>query len=223
MKLVHGTSKRFLKDILRNGIRPRENSPSMWEVESNREMVYLTNCYALHYAVNSSRDFCILVEVDTNLIPNSKFNLMADEDALEQAWRINNSIFPFEPEGGTMEERTKWFSDNLEIAKIHGFDHEWSLKVLGNCAHKGTIPPKAITKIVEYDIKGGWWLGFFDPTITIMNFIVMGDYYKTCQKIMMGETVDPTIAKGVSETFLNGNLEKFENFLKSRSKVLFPT
>lgn len=56
--LYHGTSSKYLPSILREGIKPRKlTRQSNWKttIESRNDMVYLTNAYALYFAICSLR------------------------------------------------------------------------------------------------------------------------------------------------------------------------
>ena len=53
MILYHGTTKKVLIKILKEGIKPRGKNKYNWEIgigRSRPDLVYLTNCYACYYA-----------------------------------------------------------------------------------------------------------------------------------------------------------------------------
>jgi hypothetical protein len=191
MLLVHGTSLPVAHLAIRQGLRPRGKSECRWGgFPTSPDVVYLTNAYGLFYAINaaddSDQEVC-LIEIDTDVIEKM---MVADEDTLEQTYRMNrkNPLYPldFDPAWNTAK-RTQWFAKNLIIGKTLGYDHKWSLKKMGNCAHFGSIPKDAITRIVSIqNVNHMWWLQFFDPTITMANFIFLGEQYRTSQLVLMG-------------------------------------
>jgi len=108
--------------------------------------------------------------------------MVADEDALEQATR-DASDTP----RGTMLERTMWFRDRLPEMAANGLDYKWSLDVLGTCAHMGRIPSSAIVKVARWNTKVAVLQFVFDPTITLMNYRIMGPRYRYLMAKLMGE------------------------------------
>ena len=184
MKLYHGTSSSYLKKILREGLKPRGKRKGNWgPMASIPEAVYLTNAYAIHFArccaVGRGR-YCI-VEID---VEKADFwNFIPDEDFLEQALRDNPEYAPFMRE--TLEERTAWCREAVQDR----FSHIWevSLESLGNCAHLGPIAPEAITKIAL--IKHDHPLSLnCDPTITLMNYKIMGPWYRNSMRHLFGNS-----------------------------------
>jgi len=126
MKLYHGTSTKFLKSILKNGITPRIiNENDNWThspVKSSRkEYVYLTSLwgFGLFFGDNScggsKTALPVILEVEVD-----KENLEQDDDMKAIG-----------------EKFVKGFNT----------DAKGSLKILGTVAHRGTIEPNQITRI----------------------------------------------------------------------------
>lgn len=143
MKLYHGTSSKYLDEILKNGLVPRRNKKGNWAhtVASHKDAVYLTSVYPWHFALAASKndEAGIIVEVETFGLDTSK--LHPDEDVLEQAGRHYDNI------KGDMKTRTQHYR---KIAR-HNPNWEISLRAMGTCAYYGDISPLAITKVVKLD------------------------------------------------------------------------
>jgi hypothetical protein len=154
MLLYHGTSFENIESIRSKGILPpRETKKSNWSMpdsndyESRKDAVYLSNTYALYYASLSSKG--ALVEIDIDSLKQD--NLYPDEDFLAQ------SNLPCKI-AETVEERTKYFKENLESYQSYLKD---SLQEMGNCCYLDLIPPTAISRITTWyvnDVKIlHWW------------------------------------------------------------------
>ena len=179
--LYHGTSTKYLDDILSKGITPRHNKDSNWsDNPSHPLMVYLSDAYPVYFAQQSVEvegdDEPVVLEV----IVDTK-RLYPDEDYLEQFTRIDpawrNTV-----EATSMEYRTEWFKDNLTDYKEH---YVGSLYGLGNCCHKGLIKPK---NIVRYSILDhNQILNYSDPTITLQNYQILGGRYRMISEKTMWE------------------------------------
>lgn len=179
--LYHGTSTKYLDDILAKGITPRHDKDSNWsDNPSHPLMVYLSDAYPVYFAQQSVEvegdDEPVVLEV----IVDTK-RLYPDEDYLEQFTRIDpewqNTV-----EATSMEYRTKWFKDNLTDYKEH---YVGSLYGLGNCCHKGLIKPKNIVRysILDHDQI----LHYSDPTITLQNYQILGGKYRMISEKTMWE------------------------------------
>jgi hypothetical protein len=195
MKIYHGTSSRFLDRILRDGIKPRGTSKKgNWDhtIESNPKAVYLTQAYSLYYAwcsVNAKKDEPgLILEINPHKL--NPFKLSPDEDFLEQAtrqspdWAHVHTLNKKEKWGST-----KWFRDRLE-SNFTGPDMLWktSLKGMGNCCYFGIVPVDAITRYaILPDMTQ--WIEWSDPTITIMNFHILGEYYKALSAAVFGDDI----------------------------------
>ena len=197
MLLYHGTSAAVARLALKEGILPRADLDDLegnWKDNpSNPFLVYLTSAYALYFAMAASgdEDEVAIIEVDTDKLPGV---MLPDEDFLEQASRTQD--LPSDPfwdelrEMKSMEQRTRWFRNNLLC-----FQHVWedSVKGLGNCAHMGVIPPAAITRVSFYKPSSnrGVTMMSLDPAIAIMNFRFCGAKYEALTQWVMGEEVNP--------------------------------
>ena len=177
VKLYHGTSTQHLDDIIANGIKPRHGSDSNWsDNPSNPKMVYLSSAYAVYFAQQAAGDeyepVVFEVLVDTK-------RLYPDEDYLEQITRHDPAWSELH-ECMSMEELTAFFRDNLESYQEHYDD---SLYKLGNCCHKGVIKPKAIQRYSVLDNREA--IKHSDPTITLINFRILGGSYRRLSDIQM--------------------------------------
>lgn len=202
MKLYHGTNGAWVENIVKVGLEPRgkRRSRNNWKgpntVPSNSKCVYLTNSYAPYFAFNAARGknaLCAVVEVDTDLLDHT--NLFPDEDFLEQGSRTIDDPVP-----GTMAQRTFYFREHQ-----FEFDSGWvlddpedgpttwwqsSLKYLGTCSHRGTIPPSAITRVAVWPHKPNASLAFvWDPSISILNQRLMGKQYQALTAKLFGDEV----------------------------------
>jgi len=183
--LYHGTSTKYLNDILSKGITPRHKKESNWSGNpSHPLMVYLSDAYPVYFAQQSveaeGSDKPVVLEV----IVDTK-RLYPDEDYLEQFTRIDPKWIEIEEQFGymkSMEERTKWFKDNLTDYKDH---YEGSLFGLGNCCHKGVIKPKNIVRYSVLDYNQ--ILNYSDPTITLQNYQLLGGRYRMISEKTMWE------------------------------------
>ena len=169
MRLFHGTSAKKLDKIFKEGIKPRGRKKSLWaEHPSAPDRVYLTKAYALFFgsmAAGEDGGEGAGLEV-SNL---NEDNLVPDEDAMAQ------SKFTDVPEITNMnlKQRTKFWRDN---ARWHDFLTDDSLRLLGNCAHMGTIPPTQIEKCVTFNPARV--IMVCDPTITLLHYRMMGEKYE---------------------------------------------
>jgi hypothetical protein len=191
MRLYHGTSSRYLEQILKEGLTPRAERLSNWDAESCDEVVYLTKTYGIHFASNarkSDAEDMVIVEIDTDLLPDQE-KLLADEDALWFAWKagvikeneVEEYIYDL-----PQEKQVNWFAGFLEDFASRGCTWDWSLKTIGNCTYMGVIPPSAITRIATYDAKGAWWFAFHDPQVAPSNFKFCGAEYEATQLVAAG-------------------------------------
>jgi len=187
--LYHGTSTKYLDDILSKGITPRHNKGiGNWSGNpSHPLMVYLSDAYPVYFAqqsvnayneknCDSEKDEPVVLEV----IVDTK-RLYPDEDFLEQYHRIAPQ-WKDAVEKTTMQERTIYFKQNLLDYKD---DYQTSLFGLGNCCHKGVIKPKNIVRysILDYDEI----LNYSDPAINLQNYQLLGGRYRMISEKTMWE------------------------------------
>ncbi len=182
MRLVHGTRQFHAERAPVMGLSPRGRRKSQWDVKSHPAHVYLTSAYAIHYAVNAApaKTGMGLVEVETDLLDEDL--LRPDEDPVAQCMDGHETLL----------QKTAWARDNMRTVMLKGCDYKWSLEVIGNCAYAGAIPGAAVTRVVWIDNAAKSWLvGVFDPTITCLNFRILGRYYQELQKLFLRRPYDP--------------------------------
>lgn len=183
--LYHGTNTDNLDKILEDGLCPRGNNKGNWEhtIRSRNDMVYLTNSYAVYFAMCSipkdskASPVVLEVEVDTK-------SLYPDEDFMEQATR-NNAMWQdyfMSIEHEDMTARTEYFRDNISEFQD---DYTNSLKYLGNACYLGEIKPESIKRYSVLDDSKVW--EHSDPTITLMNYKILGSKYRKLSKKTMWE------------------------------------
>ena len=185
--LYHGTRASALPSILADGLRPRAARRGNWKhsVESNPQAVYLTNAYPLYFAASAARqkDAALLIlELSGGALD---LELMApDEDFLEQATRGSPN---FAAAGGDMKARTRWFRRRA----LRDFSHYWrdSLRHLGTCTCYGRVPAQAVTRYAVVPIRHPL-VRASDPTITLMNYKIMGGYYRQLVRHIFGDPLD---------------------------------
>lgn len=187
MKLYHGTSRTALDRILVDGIKPRgDTGKTNWKstVDSNPDCVYLTEGYALHFALQAGKSLgdLAIVEVDTNRLYTS--NLLPDEDAIEQSNRGKDSL----PDTWNMKKRTLYYRKCL---LRYAGQHHVSIKALGTCCHIGTIPVAAITRTATLDLNNNMAMRFAcDPTISLINYQIMGGFYRQFTRHIFDDEID---------------------------------
>ncbi len=196
MKLYHGTRESVGRLALTEGLKPRSatGEEGNWEhtVGSSPNHVYLTTAYAGHFANAATPDgerWCV-IEVETGRLDPRLFR--PDEDWMEQGTRGGVAAEALEaiyPESvdvihGTMEERTKFFRDRLDDCASF-----WKKSVngLGSCVYQGEIPTDAITRVAMFEPRENMMAAQgIDPTITTMNYMVMGDQYRAITRWLVG-------------------------------------
>ena len=177
--LYHGTTTKYLNSIKEKGITPRyKNSIGNWKDNPSRaDMIYLSNAYASYFAFVTSGEQGgepLVLEVNVK-----EDRLYPDEDYLEQFTRVDPAWKEI-VEQTSMEFRTRHFKETLLDYKDYFED---SLQFLGNACHKGIIKPK---NIVRYSIlDDDKVLEYSDPTITLQNYIYLGERYRDLSKLTM--------------------------------------
>ncbi|MAZ56785.1 hypothetical protein CL653_03265 [bacterium] len=200
MLIYHGTSSRYLQNILKNGLHPRKKTKnSNWRTKSGSDRIYLSHAYAPYYAMNaignSEVDRPVILEIDTKDF--NIMNLVADEDYLEQVTRNRDNL----PNNWSITRRTIHYRQRartmgFELENGSAFD---SLKYLGTCAYLGDIPPSAITRVITWNpdklSKLTWMV--MDPTITLMNYKIVGKKYRWIQALLADREPDPKDAPNI--------------------------
>lgn len=154
VQLYHGTSVRSADAIVRHGFKDRTASgKSNWEqrIESKAGFVYLTTAYPFYFAMNAAKGgkaSVIKVEVDTD-------DLYPDED-----------MFFFK-----YGNRFKVTERDLEKAKHLAGE---SLRLFGNVSAK----PESLRILGRKDFNVREMVAFSDPSISPVNYRIMGDYYR---------------------------------------------
>lgn len=96
MFVYHGTSEKYLPEVLKNGLVPRGDRGGNWKhtEEGHPEFVYLTSVYAGYFACCAIDDFdkerMMIVEVDLDKLFQFKFR--PDEDFIAQALKKTKQV-----------------------------------------------------------------------------------------------------------------------------------
>lgn len=189
MILFHGTSFAHYESIMKRGILPRQvtGGEGTWVIPaSGEDRVYLSNCFALYYAVSASEDDDLLVlAIDTELLDETQ--LVPDEDAIEQSFSLApNKLSPMHGTEPGEERR----SIAIDMARAMQGTRAWndSIEAIGGCAHIGTIPPSAIVKAVRIDTSNapGWFWSMCDTSASILSYMTSGITYRDMLEYMMG-------------------------------------
>lgn len=179
MKLYHGTSVTFLAQTQRHGIRPRKDRASNWqENPSHPEMVYLTTAYPFYFATMSREEKVgVVFEIDAKQLDQKR--LHPDEDFLNQLLFQRDRKVP-----------TKAQHESLR-ADLDMFQHMWmkSLAKLGNCAYRGTVPRRAITRYCLFNSALRPDLAFhcMDASISFMNYEWQGEGFQKVVEWFFGD------------------------------------
>lgn len=219
MKLYHGTSYKYLYEMLLNGIKPRFDMKSNWEeYPSNKDKVYLTTTYPFLFSYCASNKnvmdgIGIVLELDSNFL---NFDLMyPDEDYV---WdRLKDDVAPHLVKNLHTKVR-----NNLENVR-----HLWvpSVQNIGNCSYQGVIKPEAIQRvcIVDWKKRPKLTTEILEPTISIANHTFCGEHYRKMVQWFFNDIKDlPQIERteGQQEMFPNNTVEyeKAINYWKIQSK-----
>lgn len=223
MYLAHGTTPHVARKIApKVGLRTRSHHRrSNWKGNpSHPSCVYLTNAYAFHYGKMASPGTDLgLVEVNADRLAYG--SLMADEDALEQASR--ESMIDI-PGGESLQTRTRYFREQLRNYAARGYAATWSLDAIGNCTHWGSIHPGAISRcVVIHNYHLPSFTAAFDPTITIVNFMIMGERYVEMQKLFLGRefNMEKLFLPGQKDARRERALEEFAAIVESNREIVY--
>lgn len=189
--LFHGTKPEYVEEILDEGLQPREETgKSNWdhnEMPSISGHVYLSRLYAPYFglAITGYEGEFAMVEIDVSRLDTE--HLYPDEDFLVQA--IDREMGVKVPPGltiqGDMRDKTRTVRNNIAFFQPYW---EVSVEFLGNCSHRGAIPPSAIRRasIVDPPDELRWNI---DPTITIENAQFLGPRYEMYTRLLIGDDV----------------------------------
>ena len=130
-------------------------------------MVYLTTAYPFYFATGSENKIAVVYEIDAHHL--DEVRLYPDEDFVTLLARDRRG-----------KELTKGQSrhvrNNLDL-----FQNMWrkSLVMLGNCAYRGTVPAKAITRYCLFNSAARPELTFhcMDASINMLNYQFEGGNY----------------------------------------------
>ena len=167
MKLYHGTSFKHLEKILKIGIAPRFRRKTVWpDNPSRKDMVYLTTAYPFYFAQSAAMDKSKLVVFETNSDNLNNDRIFPDEDFIYQQLKIQKQELPLED-----------IRDMIDGWQIYWKD---SIKGLGNCAYQGLITTSSITRycIADLSERSTLTMNILDPSISLMNYKFMGEYYR---------------------------------------------
>lgn len=156
MILYHGTTEVKGKKIQREGFVPDKSYN--WEVHSKEGFVYLSYAYAPFYAMQAKGKGknLALIQVDV-----SRSDWYPDDDFVMLA------VF-----GKHRYSQKDLDEVDLEDYKYLAFN---SFKYLGNVAVKTKVANKGIKGVRFFD--GSRLFHYVDPTITPLNYAIMGKYY----------------------------------------------
>ena len=199
MLLYHGTTGTVARLALTEGLKPRDETgvEGNWEENpSNVDLVYLSTAYAPYFAMCACGGTAIdeetmgIVAVDTDKL--DPLLLRPDEDFLEQISRMGAGLPEWLQEDlnecSTMQERTAFFKDRLDM-----FGPLWkdSVERLGNAAYEGIIPPEAIVSVSIYKRQSNAYISMsvLDPSISLLNFQIMGDKYRALTRWFFDDAV----------------------------------
>lgn len=197
MMLYHGTALVNLQRIQREGIAPRAISKAKdnWKhtVTSNKDAVYLTTSYPLHFAYNVAIELSdkrgLIFEIPRHaLLP---WLLCPDEDFLEQTTR---KVGPEErpnhaPTDWPMKKRTRFYR---KLAKYNPKLVDASLNYMGTAAYYGVIPWKAVTRyaIVDWEkMPRHWYWAGTDTMVSVINHQILATRHKALIKWLFGDPV----------------------------------
>lgn len=182
--LYHGTSALALASMVRDGIRGRaHHGITNWKatIESNEETVYLSDAYALFFAVNAERgnEGGAILEINTRGLDPRLFQ--PDEDFLEQASRGHPVIGgpSWLSESKDMQRRTRWFRKH---AKMIPFARV-SLECMGTVGYAGVIPWKAVKRVALLSHEQLMHASIiWDPTISTLNYKFVGERHRRAMR-----------------------------------------
>lgn len=213
MKLYHGTSEKHLEKILTKGLVPRGRRKGNWtQFPSRHDMVYLTAAYAPFFALQAGGKQGVIIEVDCDLD-----TLYPDEDFIAQ-------VIAKQTERDFHEIHDE-VRKNLEQYKHHAVD---SIQRLGNCCHKGAISTHNISRYVVIDFakRSDLVLQFGDPQISLMNYMILGERYRSIITWLFEDSTEFLLGIGsneqhliMQERFSPGVSDYFHNLFQNRQGI----
>jgi hypothetical protein len=206
--LYHGASAKNLESIKSKGILPRKmiGGRGNWEhtVQSNPNAVYITNCYAWHFAGAASEfdETGIIYEIDdTLLLP---WLLCPDEDVLEQGTRTVGPTKDnpnFAQTDWDMKKRTRHYR---KLAREMPHLAKQSLDLMGTAAYYGPIPWNYITRYATIEwpklnevIK---WRAL-DSSVSVANYRFLKSRHEALMRWFFKEPVTVEELDGFAAAF----------------------
>ena len=180
--LYHGTTAKHLPQILCDGITTRREhrKTSNWKGtragSSHLDFVYLTDTYPFFFSMaNTKKSSAVVFEIEMKsmnghlLYPDEDFIL----EALKQQGRKDT----------TLEVSRQLLAYNRELWQV-------SLDKLGTVSYLGSIPAHALTRYVtvDFDVRKILGMNILDPTISVINKLVRGQFYQELLKWFFGDT-----------------------------------
>jgi len=201
MKLYHGTSSRYLDDILKNGIRPREQTGnSNWKgsVISKKGFVYLTTAYPVYFAFSAVDKDADLLVIETEV---DEKNLYPDEDYIAMCLHKHDEKF-----------KHMDLKDVNKFVNPEEYKEYWeaSYKHNGNVCHKGIIKSSQIVRhvIIPRDEFGVIMSIGGDSMPIPINYMIQGELYRNYMKVLFNKGLD-----GIKKA-LQKQQKKYEKMFK---------
>jgi hypothetical protein len=177
MILYHGTSAYYGRKIAKQGFQ--QGRPN-WPIHSKPGFIYLSVAYAPFYTMNHPGRNSALVKVE---VPDDR--LYPDDDFVMYA--LKKPVY-------TQKEL-----DRIDLEDYKAFA-EASLNYLGSACAR--IEDVKVLGVHYFNSKG--LVMICDPTITPMNFAIMGDYYRGMTEALYDGGMDAAV-----EFCQRDRLEKF--------------
>lgn len=168
--LYHATNAINLPAILEHGITPRAERPSRWKkAPSRHDRVYLTAIFGFYFAaaaVTQEHQTSVILEIDASELEPEL--LRPDEDALVQL---------LQAAGIVQEHEMHHIASNEDFSEVN---HLWSdaLRLLGNVAYEGPIPPEAIRRVATIEWTNRLYKRALQPKVTIETATSIGGYLR---------------------------------------------
>lgn len=174
IRLSHGTTSRNLQTIRVQGLHPRgsasSNNP---DCPSHPGQIYLSDCYAFHFAQNAMRlcDDLVVVECEVD-----SERLYPDENWVYE--RLVLAEYPISSPGPIRDEMEEWPKRKRGKMAILSLHH------LGICSHRGIIPARQITRVAVVPAAEvfGIVAAEFDPDVKLGVHGQMRGQYQAFQE-----------------------------------------
>ena len=161
MKLYHGTSARYLDNILSHSLRPRNDAPGRWaQYPSRPDMVYLTSAYPFFFGCHDHENLlspALVIEIDSARL--DQHLLYPDEDFVVQAAAKQSNKPISEIHDAIRAELVEISETCKDTAGKPAPTWEASLAALTTCCYRGVIPRHAMTRYCLLDHQQRLLLG----------------------------------------------------------------